>query len=70
MSRTNKGPHRKSRALDRSCRSHGSCPWCRVGRQYKTRRRCPSIAEQVQAEGLTSLRASSIARDTESWSAP
>lgn len=24
-----------SKAFDRSCRSHGSCPWCAKGRQHK-----------------------------------
>lgn len=31
--------HRKiyygSKAIDKSCRNHGSCEWCRMNRQYK-----------------------------------
>ena len=28
-------PYRKSKAIDRSCRSHGSCPWCRGNRLHR-----------------------------------
>lgn len=27
-------PHRKAKAVDGSCRNHGSCPWCESGRQH------------------------------------
>jgi hypothetical protein len=30
-------PYRGSKAFDRSCRPHGSCPYCRKGRQHKYR---------------------------------
>ena len=30
-----------SKQFDRSCRNHGSCPWCENGRQHKNRRRAP-----------------------------
>ena len=28
-------PYRGSRAIDRSCRNHGSCPYCRANRLHK-----------------------------------
>jgi len=30
--------YRKSKAIDRSCRNHGSCSWCQRNRQYQTRK--------------------------------
>lgn len=33
--------HSDSRSIDRTCRSHGSCPHCRAGREYKHKRREP-----------------------------
>lgn len=37
-------PYRKSKAYDRSCRNHGSCPWCLGNRQYSNKKR-QSMAE-------------------------
>jgi len=31
-------PYRKAKAVDRSCRNHGSCPYCANGRQFKHKR--------------------------------
>jgi len=31
--------YRKSRVFDRTCRNHGSCPWCKGNRLYSTRKR-------------------------------
>lgn len=30
-------PYRGSKAIDRTCRNHGSCEWCKRNRQYKFR---------------------------------
>jgi len=38
MSRTRKTPYGKSKAVDRTCRNHGSCPWCEVSRTYNARK--------------------------------
>lgn len=35
MSRTKKKAYTKSKAIDKSCRNHGSCPWCYKNRMYK-----------------------------------
>lgn len=32
-------PYRKAKAIDKSCRNHGSCKWCEENRTYKNRRR-------------------------------
>lgn len=34
-----------SRAVDASCRSHGSCGYCAGGREYKKRRQEPLLDE-------------------------
>lgn len=28
-------PYRKSKAIDKSCRNHGGCPWCKANRMYQ-----------------------------------
>jgi len=38
MSRTRKKPYSKSKAVDRTCHNHGSCPWCEVSRTYNARK--------------------------------
>lgn len=30
-------PYRKDKALDRTCRNHGSCKWCEENRRHKFR---------------------------------
>lgn len=32
MSRSRKRPYTGSKRFDRTCRNHGSCPWCRGNR--------------------------------------
>ena len=32
-------PYRRSKAVDGSCRNHGSCPYCRGNREHATRQR-------------------------------
>jgi hypothetical protein len=34
-------PYRKSKAFDRTCRNHGSCPYCELGRLHTHKRREP-----------------------------
>lgn len=31
-------PYRRSKAFDRTCRNHGSCPWCRGNRLHAKQR--------------------------------
>ena len=30
-------PYRRAKAVDRTCRNHGSCEWCREGRLHQIR---------------------------------
>lgn len=39
-------PYRGSKAIDRTCRNHGSCEWCRQNRQIATIKRQQSMEEQ------------------------
>jgi len=41
MARTKRKPYTGSKAVDASCRSHGSCPWCKEGRKAKVERQKP-----------------------------
>jgi hypothetical protein len=34
MSKTRKQPYRQARRFDKTCRNHGSCPWCRRNRLH------------------------------------
>jgi hypothetical protein len=38
MSRTKKRNYTGSKAVDSTCRSHGSCPWCKRAREYKVKK--------------------------------
>ena len=44
--------HRKEyydcRAIDRTCRSHGSCPWCRSNRFYKYAKQNVNAKQQIE----------------------
>lgn len=39
-------PYRKSKAVDSSCRNHGSCPWCENNRNYHNHKVELSAEEQ------------------------
>lgn len=41
-------PYKKSKAFDRTCRNHGSCPYCELGRKHNDRKRKLSIKEQLK----------------------
>lgn len=34
-------PYHKAKAIDRTCRNHGSCPWCKQNRLFHNKRRQP-----------------------------
>ena len=34
-------PYRGAKAVDATCRNHGSCRWCERNRTYKNKRREP-----------------------------
>lgn len=33
--------YRRSKAIFKSCRNHGSCPWCQGAREYKRKKSEP-----------------------------
>lgn len=35
-------PYRGSKRHDRTCRNHGSCPYCAAGRRHRARRQEPA----------------------------
>lgn len=44
--------HRKeyhdSRAVDSTCRNHGTCPWCLGNRQHNSKKRESKLIEQLK----------------------
>lgn len=40
-------PYVGSKAIDKSCRNHGSCPWCEKNRKHKMRDKHPPEKENV-----------------------
>ena len=39
-------PYRGAKAIDRTCRNHGGCPWCEENRKHKYRKAEP--VEQLE----------------------
>lgn len=35
-------PYYGSKAIDKTCRNHGSCPWCKENRKHKFRDKHPA----------------------------
>lgn len=40
-----RNPYRGAKAIDPTCRNHGSCPFCAENRQHKFRDKHPKEAE-------------------------
>ncbi len=45
MSRTVRKPYTKSKRFDRTCRNHGSCPWCEGNRTHNYTKRLKAAEE-------------------------
>ena len=45
MSRTRKSPYTGSKRFDKTCRNHGSCPYCRDNRTFE---RAPEKSEELR----------------------
>ena len=46
-------PYRRAKAVDRSCRNHGDCPYCQSDRLYAVRKallKCKSKEEDLFSE--------------------
>jgi len=41
MSRTKKKAYTKTKRFDKTCRNHGSCPYCASNRKFVNKRREP-----------------------------
>ena len=33
--KTHRRPYQGAKAIDATCRNHGTCPWCQANRQYQ-----------------------------------
>jgi len=45
-------PYCGAKAIDRTCRNHGSCPWCYGNRNYKNIKRDEAANQKLmEAEG-------------------
>lgn len=43
-------PYRKAKAVDRTCRNHGSCGWCRANRLYGERKTKEKLDQEEREE--------------------
>lgn len=41
-------PYNYAKSIDKSCRNHGSCPWCKGNREYCNLKREESAEEQMR----------------------
>ena len=48
-------PYRGSKAIDHTCRNHGTCPWCVENRKHKFRDKHPPDKEHKQTESVNEL---------------
>lgn len=48
MSRTKRKAYTGSKAVDKSCRGHGDCPYCKGNREHKDKQKELTDKEQVQ----------------------
>ena len=49
-------PFRKAKAVDRTCRNHGSCPYCQAGVEYKRAAADPADLDEQLAEGRSEVK--------------
>lgn len=48
MSRTKRKPYTGSKAVDRTCRCHGSCLWCRGNREAALKRQVARLKDELE----------------------
>ena len=41
-------PYRRAKALDRTCRNHGSCDWCEENRMHKNQKRLEKVKSKME----------------------
>lgn len=49
--REHRKPYHGSKAIDRTCRNHGGCPWCEENRKHKFRDKHPE--ERDEQDGIS-----------------
>lgn len=46
--REHRKPYRGAKAIDRTCRNHGSCDWCKENRTYKNTKRLEKAKRKME----------------------
>lgn len=46
-------PYKGAKAVDRTCRNHGSCEWCHGNREYGSRKRLEGAESRLKEYGET-----------------
>ena len=41
-------PYTGAKAIDRTCRNHGSCEWCQGNRQYASRKKAEAAESRLR----------------------
>lgn len=49
-------PYSGSKAIDKTCRNHGGCPWCEENRLHKFRDKHPEFETERLNDALTFLK--------------
>lgn len=44
-------PYKGAKAVDRSCRNHGDCNWCKSNRLHKNIKRLKSMDDKIEDYG-------------------
>lgn len=48
-------PYRGAKAVDRTCRNHGGCPWCEGNRKYRSLKRMPIVDKEDEDRNDTQV---------------
>lgn len=41
-------PYRGAKAVDRTCRNHGGCDWCKENRMHKNQKRLEKVKSKME----------------------
>lgn len=50
MGKEHRKPYRGSKAIDKTCRNHGSCPYCKANRLHSTNKRKQAADDKLKEE--------------------
>lgn len=50
MGKEHRKPYRGSKACDKTCRNHGSCPFCKANRTYSDTKRKLAADDKLKEE--------------------